>query len=568
MSSTTPPDVSASRNTAIRGAGKVVGFVDERITSSNWLKRNLRKIFPDHWSFLLGEIALFSLILIILSGVFLTFWFKPSMAHITYEGAYVPMRGIAMSEAYASTLELSFEVRGGLLMRQVHHWSTLVFIAAMSAHMLRVFFTGAFRKPRELNWLVGLTLLVLGVANGFTGYSLPDDLLSGTGLRIIEGGILAIPVVGTYLSYFIFGGEYPGEDIITRLYAIHILLVPGLIVALVTVHLMILWYQKHTQWPGSGKSEKNVVGYPFFPIYMTKAGGFMFIVFGFILLMSATVQINPVWLYGPYDPSQVTAGVQPDWYIGFLDGGLRLMPPWEISIFGYNIPLSVLIPAMILPGVILTLLAVYPWIEQKVTGDKREHHILDRPRNMPVRTSLGVAFIVFYIVLWIAGGNDFFATVLEIPVNWVSRFLQFSLILMPPIAFWITKRICLGLQRREREKVLHGRESGMIVVSPEGEFTERHEPLDPHEAYELVAHERPVVREPEPATDPNGVPNPNYKKSLRRARLSHFYFADVIDKPTRDELERVHHHHEEIAPSSNGETPQHGASDDQGGQHH
>ncbi|WP_165368145.1 cytochrome b, partial [Phytoactinopolyspora endophytica] len=510
-------------------------------TASNWLKKNIRKVFPDHWSFLLGEIALFSFILIILSGIFLTLWFKPSMAHITYEGAYVPLRGIGLSEAYASTLELSFEVRGGLLMRQVHHWSTLIFIAAMSVHMLRIFFTGAFRKPREINWLVGITMLFLGIANGFTGYSLPDDLLSGTGLRIIEGGMLAIPIVGTYLSYFVFGGEYPGDDIVARLYPIHIFLVPGLILALVALHLMLLWYQKHTQYPGAGKNDKNVVGYPFFPVYVAKAGGFQFIVWGFIFLMAATIQINPLWFWGPYDPSQVTAGTQPDWYVGFLDGALRLMPPWEIDIFGHALTLSVLIPAVILPGLILTPLALYPWIEQKITGDKREHHVLDRPRNVPVRTGLGVGFIVFYIVMWIAGGNDFFATVLHIPVNWVSRFLQVSVIVLPVVAFWVTKRICLGLQRRDREKVLHGRESGTIVVSPEGEFTERHVPLEQGDAYALTSHERVEPVDPGPATDANGVPNPNYKRDRRRARISQFYFGDVIQKPTAEELEAAHH---------------------------
>ncbi|WP_166355266.1 cytochrome b [Phytoactinopolyspora limicola] len=552
MSTTTRTgsDVSTSNNAVLQGAGKVVGFVDQRIAANNWLKRNLRKIFPDHWSFLLGEIALYSLILVLLSGVFLTLWFKPSMAHIIYDGAYVPMRGIGMSEAYASTLQISFEVRGGLLMRQIHHWGTLIFIAAMSVHMLRIFFTGAYRKPRELNWVIGLLLLTLGITNGFTGYSLPDDLLSGTGLRIIEAGILAIPVVGTYVSYFLFGGEYPGEDIISRFYAIHILLVPGLIIALVTVHLMLVWYQKHTQWAGAGKTEKNVVGYPFFPIYVAKAGGFTFIVFGFIVLMSALIQVNPLWFYGPYDPSQVTAGVQPDWYVGFLDGALRVMPPWEFTIFGYHVTPSVLLPAVILPGVLLTLLALYPWIEQRITGDRREHHILERPRNVPVRTGLGVAFIVFYILLWIAGGNDFFATTLHIPVNWVSRFLQVSLIVMPPLAFWITKRICLGLQRRDRDKVLHGMESGVIMVSPEGEFTERHSPLSAAQAYALTAHERPQVHEAGAPTDANGIPNPNYKHDRRRARISRFYFGDVIPKPTREELEHGHHGHAELEAHS------------------
>ena len=353
----------------VDGAGKVVDFVDQRITASNWLKRNIRKAFPDHWSFLLGEIALFSFILLLLSGTFLALWFKPSMQEVMYDGAYANLRGIHMSEAFASTLDLSFEVRGGLLMRQVHHWAALLFLAAMSVHMLRNFFTGAFRKPRELNWIIGVTLLVLGVAAGFTGYSLPDDLLSGTGLRIIEGGVLATPVVGTYLSFFLFGGEFPGDDAIARLYPLHILLIPGLILALVAAHLMILWYQKHTHWGGPGRSEKNVVGYPFFPVYVAKAGGFNFVVFGVIVLMAATIQINPVWLWGPYDPSLVSAGTQPDWYVGFLDGALRVMPNWETRLFGFTLSWNVLIPSAIVPTLILGGLFLYPFLEQWVTGD-------------------------------------------------------------------------------------------------------------------------------------------------------------------------------------------------------
>ncbi len=244
----------------VNAAGKVVSWVDDRTTTNNWLRRNLRKAFPDHWSFLLGEIALFSFIVVLLTGVFLTLWFKPSMAHVVYDGSYAPLREVEMSEAFASTLQLSFDVRGGLLMRQVHHWSALIFISAMSVHMLRIFFTGAFRKPRELNWVVGVLLLFFGTMNGFTGYSLPDDLVSGTGMRIIEGGMLAIPVVGTYLSSLLFGGEFPGDDAIPRLYVIHVLLVPGVIIALVTIHLMLIWYQKHTHWAGPGRNDSNVQG--------------------------------------------------------------------------------------------------------------------------------------------------------------------------------------------------------------------------------------------------------------------------------------------------------------------
>lgn len=540
----------------MRSAGSVVNFVDERITASNWLRRNIRKVFPDHWSFLFGEMALFSFILLLLTGTFLALWFKPSMAHVVYEGAYAPMRGVGMSEAYASTLELSFEVRGGLLMRQVHHWSALLFLAAMAAHMLRHFFTGAFRKPRELNWLIGVTLLVLGVAQGFTGYSLPDDLLSGTGLRIIEGGILAIPVIGTYISFFLFGGEYPGDDIISRLYILHVFLIPGIIFVLVVVHLMILWYQKHTHWGGSGKTDENVKGAPFFPVYVAKAGGFNFIVFGVTVLMAGLIQINPVWLWGPYDPSVVSAGTQPDWYVGFLDGALRVMPNWEISALGFTFSPNVLVPAIVLPGLILTPLALYPWLERWVTGDNRVHNVLDRPRNVPVRTGIGVAFITFYLLLWIAGGNDFFATVLHIPVNWVTRFVQVGVIVLPPLMFWVTKRICLGLQRRDRDKVLHGRETGVVMVSPEGEFSELHEPLSVYDAYDLTAHPRQVPIDPGPPTDANGVPNPDYRANRRRAGLSRFYFADVVQKPTQAELEMSHHDGHGVGGPGNGAHPE------------
>jgi len=540
-------------STLVDGAGKVVDFVDQRITANTWLKTNLRKIFPDHWSFLLGEIALYTFIILVVSGTFLTLWFKPSMAHVVYDGSFTPLNGVQLSEAYESILNISFEVRGGLLMRQVHHWSALIFVAAMCAHMLRIFFTGAFRKPREMNWIVGVLLLLLGFATGFTGYSLPDDLLSGTGLRIVEGGALAIPVVGTYVSSFLFGGEYPGEDIISRLYPLHILLLPGLIIALITAHLLMLWYQKHTQFAGPGRTEKNVIGAPLFPVYTAKAGGFFFLVSGFIVLMSAVVQINPVWYWGPYDPSQVSAGSQPDWYIGFLEGTLRLMPNWETQLFGFTLSWNILIPAMVIPGLILTVMALYPFLEQRVTGDTREHHTLDRPRNAPVRTGLGVGFIISFLVMWLAGGNDIIATTLDVSVMSVTRVLQVSLFLGPVIGFMVTKRICLGLQRRDRETVLHGTETGVIMTSPEGEFTERHAPLSQGDAYWLTAHERSQVLQDPPKTDANGIPNPHYRSEKRRAGLSRFYFADVVNKPTVEEYAEAQSHgdgHSEVGPSS------------------
>jgi ubiquinol-cytochrome c reductase cytochrome b subunit len=306
-----------------------VAWLDDRLGIGKIGKKNLRKVFPDHWSFMLGEIALYSFIILILTGVFLTFWFKPSMANIQYQGTYSLLKGVQMSEAYASTLDLSFDVRGGLLMRQIHHWAAVLFVAAMMVHLLRIFFTGAFRKPRELNWVIGFGMLFLGIVEGFIGYGLPDDLLSGTGLRITQGMIQASPVIGTYLTFFIFGGEFPGNEFVSRFFTVHVLLIPGLILAMVTAHLFLVVYHKHTQYPGPGRTEKNVVGYPLMPVYMAKAGGFFFVVFGVTALMGALLQINPVWLYGPYNPAEVTAGSQPDWYMGWLEGSVRLMPGFE-----------------------------------------------------------------------------------------------------------------------------------------------------------------------------------------------------------------------------------------------
>jgi len=275
--------------------GQVANYVDERTGAAAWMKKNLQKVFPDHWSFLLGEVALYSFIILLLSGTYLTFWFDPSAREVIYEGSYEPLEGVQMSAAYASTLHISFEVRGGLLMRQIHHWAALIFMAAIVAHLMRVFFTGAFRKPREANWIIGIGLLTLGIVEGFLGYSLPDDLLSGTGIRIAEAIIQAIPVVGSYLSYFAFGGAFPGEAFIPRIYIVHVLLLPGAFLALITVHLMMVWYQKHTQYPGPGRTEKNVVGYPLMPVYMAKAGGFFFIVFGVTAFIAAVASINPIW---------------------------------------------------------------------------------------------------------------------------------------------------------------------------------------------------------------------------------------------------------------------------------
>jgi ubiquinol-cytochrome c reductase cytochrome b subunit len=525
-------------------AGAVAEWADDRLGLATMMRKNLRKVFPDHWSFMLGEIALWSFVVLLLTGTFLTLWFTPSMSDSVYEGSYTQLRGVPMSDAYASTLHISFDVRGGLLMRQMHHWSAMLFIAAMFVHMMRVFLTGAFRKPRELNWVIGSLLVLLGILEGFAGYSLPDDLLSGTGLRIADGLLKATPVVGSYMSFFLFGGEFPGDSIIPRLYTIHVLLIPGLLLALIGAHMLLLVFHKHTQWAGPGRTEENVVGYPMLPVYMAKAGGFFFMVFGVTALMGALLSINPIWKYGPYDPSKVTAGSQPDWYMGIAEGLLRIMPNWETHVWGHTISWNVLIPGQILPMVLFGMVIGWPFFEQWVTGDRREHHLLQRPRNAPTRTAFLAAMITVYGLLWAAGGNDILATNFHWSLNSITYFMRAAVFVIPPIVFYITRRWCISLQRADNDRLLHGYETGIIMRSAEGGYSERHLPISEDSAYTLTARQRDQIHEIESAVDENGVAAPGTRSDHIRAKLSRAMYADNVQKPTAEELEEARHHAE------------------------
>ncbi|MCH8571810.1 ubiquinol-cytochrome c reductase cytochrome b subunit [Nesterenkonia sp. AY15] len=526
--------------------GKIANYVDQRVGGTGMVREFGRKVFPDHWTFMFGEVALYSFVITVISGAFLTFWFDPSMASTRYDGAYVPLQGVEMSTAYATSLELSFDVRGGLFMRQLHHWAALMFIMAMAIHMLRVFFTGAFRKPRELNWVVGCTLLLAGLGAGFTGYSLPDEVLSGNGLRIIDGMLKAIPVVGTYISFFLFGGEFPGDEVIPRLYSLHIFIIPAVILILIAVHLFMVVTHKHTQYPGPGRTERNVVGYPIGPVYAAKAGGFFFVVFGVLALLAGTFQINALWNYGPYDPSPVQAGTQPDWYIGWFDGLLRLMPgyigdiplefvlptPWG----GNSVATPVLVTFIPITALLLGLF-VWPWIEAWITGDKREHHILDRPRNVPGRTAFGMAMMIWYFVMWAAASSDLIATHFSLSFNDVLIWLRVLFFAGPILTFIITKRICLALQRKDREIVLHGNEAGVIEMLPHGEFREKHTRVSDYELYTLVSYESPEVTA--------ARPNSRGKVGLlekSRVRLNRTFFEDRVAPVSREEyIEALSH---------------------------
>jgi ubiquinol-cytochrome c reductase cytochrome b subunit len=423
-------------------------WVDSRLGAANLARTALNKVFPDHWSFMIGELALYCFVILIMTGVYLTFFFDPSTELTTYTGSYEPLQGVEMTQAFRSALDLSFDVRAGLVMRQIHHWAALLFVAAIVVHLCRVFFTGAFRRPRELNWVIGVTLLILAILNGLFGYSLLDDQLSGTGLRIVYSITLSVPLIGTWAASLLFGGEFPGPDIIERLYVIHILLVPAVIAVLLTAHLAILVRQKHTHFAGPGRRDDNVVGERMWPTYASKALGLFFLTGAVLAFLGGVFQINPVWIYGPFEPADVSSASQPDWYMGWLDGALRIMPGWEVRAFGYEVP-NPFFPGVLLAGLTFGLLFAWPFLEARVTGDHAEHHLAERPRQRPVRTALGVATLSFYAVLFLGGAADVLAATFGLSVNAVLWTFRVAVLAAPPVFGWVAYRLCKELAARD-----------------------------------------------------------------------------------------------------------------------
>jgi ubiquinol-cytochrome c reductase cytochrome b subunit len=466
---------------------RLYGWLDDRLGISQSGRSLVNKIFPDHWSFMLGEIALYSFVVLLATGVFLTLYFVPSVADVVYHGSYKPLDGQHVSEAYLSTVNLSFDVRFGLVMRQMHHWAANIFVGSIAVHMARIFFTGAFRRPREINYMIGVTLLILAIFNGFIGYSLPDDLISGTGLRIAFSILLSVPFVGSYLAFWLFGGNYPGTAIIPRFFIIHVLILPAIIAGLIGAHLALIVRQKHTHFRAKGARNDNVIGSPLWPTFFAKTNGFLFLVTGITGLLGAFVQINPIWQFGQYVPYKVSYAVQPDWYMGWLDGALRIMPSWEIVFPGHMVP-NPFFPGVLLPGITFGLFYAWPLLEEKLTKDHAEHHILDRPRDRPLRTSIGAAVLAFYFMLFAASSTDVVANYLTLSLNYVLWFFRIATFVVPLVVAPLTYKICRELQavpgsgkRKRANVVLRSSAGGYATVPVEvrpGDEHVVHDPVD------------------------------------------------------------------------------------------
>ena len=449
----------------IRG---LVGLLEERLGAGPLIRKTLRYVFPDHWTFMLGEIALYAFAVLVATGIYLTVFFEPSHATVVYDGSYAPLRGHEMTKAYESTLQLSFETKAGLLLRQTHHWAANVFVAAIVLHLLRVLYTGAFRKPRDLNVWVGATLLALAVLEGYVGYSLPDDLLSGMGLAIGYAVLLSVPVVGAWLAVLVWGGQFPGADVFqSRLYIVHVLIIPIVIGLLIAVHLAIIVRQKHTQFPGPGRTESNVVGSRLWPSYAFRSMSLMFAVAGVLLLLGGLVQINPIWLYGPYHTWEATNGAQPDWYVGWLIGALRLMPPLEIHLFGYTLVPNPFFGGALFPLIVFGLLYSWPAIERRITGDHLRHDLLDRPRDVPWRTATISAFFTWVAIVFLAGSQDQVALHFHFSYVGLVWFFRIASIVIPVLVFFLVRRAALELKQTELHPLREW--TGRVVRQPRGD---------------------------------------------------------------------------------------------------
>jgi len=475
-------------------------------------------VFPDRWSRLFGEVALYCLVILVITGVPLMFWFQPSMTEVVYHGSYVPLRGVRMSQAFASTLDISFDVRGGLLIRQIHHWASDLFLAAVMAHLITVFVRGGYRRPRESNWLIGVALFALAMAEALVGNWLPGDMLSGTGVRVADGILLSVPLIGSYLAFWLFGGQFPGHVITGRLYALHVAVIPGLMLALVAGHLLLTY--RHRRIPNGGRTSRSVAGIPGVPVgpwLMARTGAIFLPTLAVVTLLAAVAQIDPVWLYGPYTPVSASAGSGPEFYLGMIEGAIRIMPGWEWNLLGHTLTFSIVIPAVVLPGVFFTAAALWPYLERWITGDLAEPQVSDRPRDAPARTAIAVAVITFWGILWAEGGDDTIASSLHLSLELITQIARFAVLIGPVAAYLVTKRVCLGLQRRDLDLVRDGVPTGIIRQLPSGGYVEETRPLSADPRGVLRGGKAPARPAAAPAAD-RGVPAPGSRGGLGHVR--------------------------------------------------
>ncbi|WP_123533316.1 cytochrome b [Halosimplex salinum] len=397
----------------------------------------LGKAFPAEDSFLLGEVALFCFLILVLTGVFLGFFFEPSTSDVEYDGSVAEYQGEELPEAFASVLNITYDVPFGMLIRRMHHWAAHLFVASMALHMLRVFFTGAYRNPREPNWLVGTGLAGMSMFAAYTGYALPFDEFASTAVGIGYNVALSVPLVGDLIGKLVFGGEFPSSATIPRFYFLHVFVIPVVIAGLIAVHMVILMRQKHTEDTREADvggretvdrdDDSVVVGLPAFPNQAAVSAVVFFLTLATLSLLAGFLPVHNIAEYGPNDPASTPALIMPDWFLMWGYGFLKLVPSWmSFDLLGVHVS-SEFVGGLLLPGLVFGAVALWPFVDYH---DDPVHFTAD-PIERPWQTAVGIAGVTFIMVASIAGMDVMVADVLGTSTDAIKPLLIGALVGVP-----------------------------------------------------------------------------------------------------------------------------------------
>ena len=407
--------------------------LDQRVQLRGPTREAANKVFPANWSFLIGEVAAISFIVLVVTGIFLTLFYRASTDPVTYDGANEFFAGTTLPAAFESVVRLSDDIPGGLFMRRVHRAASHLFIASIVLHLLRIMLTGAFRRPREINSHIGIGLLTLAIGEGFLGYSLPYDSLAGTGLRVAYSIVLSIPYVGENVAFWVFGGEFPSGDIIPRFHALHVFVLPLLLSTLIAVHIAILVRQKHTQMPKPDvDGHRYIVGKPLWPGQFAESTTLLLFVGGLLVFTATFIPWSDVELLGPYIAGEVGNNAQPDWFMFWIDGLLRAIPAFEFTILGATFN-ALFLAGAVIPGILFGLLFAYPFIERKVYGLEGDWHVLTNPLDIPLRAAMVMGTFSFVLISSANATNDILSRMTGITIEDLVFFFRLAMLLGPPL---------------------------------------------------------------------------------------------------------------------------------------
>ncbi len=433
-----------------------IAFVDERLGAARGLRFLMDYVFPDHWSFLLGEIALYSFVVLIATGTFLALFFNADTTQVVYHGA-TGRSTVRTSRALTPRrLHISFDVSGGLLIRQAHHWAALVFVAAITLHLLRIVFTGAFRKPRDINYFIGVTLLGARDPRGVRRLLAARRPALWDGTRDRLGGRDVDPLDRRPARHRSVGRAVPGVERV-RVAAVHRARVrhprdprradrraPG------DHHAPAPLAVPRTRPPrGQRGRHSDVAGLRAAltrPVRRRR---------GVLVLMGGLIQINPVWLWGPYHPYIGTNGAQPDWYLGWLIGALRIMPNLEIHLFGHTLVPNPFFGGVLFPAIVFGLLYALPWLDRRFvsTATAAATTCSSARATTRARSALAAAVLSAVAVVFAAGSADRLFFQFGFGYEGAIWFFRGAFLVVPVVVYMLTKRVCVELARERAPPV-------------------------------------------------------------------------------------------------------------------